>query len=115
MANTTSAKKATRKIARRTIVNEGREGSNEARRACPHEGGPAQHRSQEPGQPQSLAPEPSDREARSVSDTQTTISESPAFAPGFLFASDCTRHTPRVTDITHSDDEPKNLDDAQSL
>jgi hypothetical protein len=43
------------------------------------------------------------------------ISKSPAFAPGFLFASRRARHTLCAAGITHPDDEARNLDDAKSL
>ncbi|MEH2538930.1 hypothetical protein V1287_002864 [Bradyrhizobium sp. AZCC 1699] len=89
MANTTSAKKATRKIARRTIVNKSRRtqmrgavrtveeaikkrrpqcgaGSNEARGTRTDAGGAAQHHSQEQCEPEGVAPDACDRQAREV-------------------------------------------------
>ena len=88
MANTTSAKKATRKIARRTVINKSRrtemrgavrtveeaikrgdrdaaEG-DDARRAGTDARSAAQHHSQEQREPQSVAPLAPDREARQV-------------------------------------------------
>ena len=90
MANTTSAKKATRKIARRTIINKSRRtqmrGSvrtveeaiksgdrDAALKAMAHRGtgtdagSAAQHHSQEQCEPQGVAALASDRQAREVS------------------------------------------------
>ena len=89
MANTTSAKKATRKIARRTIINKSRRtqmrgavrtveeaiksGDRDAalkamaqRRAGTDESSAAQYRSQEQCEPEGFAPDASDRQAREV-------------------------------------------------
>ena len=89
MANTTSAKKATRKIARRTIINKSRRtqmrgavrtveeaiksGDREAALEGDEErgtgtdaGGAAQHHSQEQCEPEGVAPDARDRQAREM-------------------------------------------------
>jgi small subunit ribosomal protein S20 len=72
MANTTSAKKATRKIARRTIVNKSRRtqmrGSvRVVEEAIKNGDREAQHHSQEQCEPQGLAALAPDRQARQMS------------------------------------------------
>ena len=111
MANTTSAKKATRKNARRTIINKARrtklrgavrtveeaiktgdrnaalEG-DEARRAGTDAGGAAQHHSPQQREPKGFAADASDREARAseliVELTKSENRQGPG-SPGFFF------------------------------
>ena len=108
MANTTSARKATRKIARRTAINksrrtgmrnsvraveqavakgdrDARDQGAEARRAGTDARGAEEHRSQERGEPEGVAPRTSDREARKISFASETESACSPAPPGFLF------------------------------
>ena len=107
MANTTSAKKATRKIARRTIINKSRRtqmrgcgphrrrGDQErrprcgaegdgARRAGTDAGSAAQHHSQEQCEPEGLAAGASDRQAREMRLIEKYIRQKPGRAGLFL-------------------------------
>ena len=111
MANTKSAKKKTRVIARRTKINQHRRsmmrghirkveeaiasGDRAAalaalagRRAADDARKPEGHRSQEVGEPQGVAPDAPDCQAREVIDSAFATSEASTtrLRPGFLFA-----------------------------
>jgi len=109
MANTTSAKKATRKIARRHHYQQvashpdarrksalskrrSRAADRDAAlkamtRAEPetHAGRPAQHHPQEQCQPKGLAARTSNRKAREITDLRKYSSKKPGALPGFFF------------------------------